>query len=197
MNKRLFKRFAAMNASRSFGEKGTFSPFFEVAMEFYVIKEEYINYLKEYEMLNRGITKVPDVKYETQTKFALGIILEVEKIPYYVMISSFCKKQEANILIRIKGDKKEVKGSLRFNYMIPVPSHCVTRLDFETIENKKYKNLIEKEYRFCKKNKEMIMEKAVRIYDLVVNMKKKNLIDNSCDFKLLEEAYKKYNICTD
>ncbi|MBQ4505048.1 MAG: type III toxin-antitoxin system ToxN/AbiQ family toxin, partial [Firmicutes bacterium] len=104
---------------------------------------------------------------------------------------------EANILIRIKGDKKEVKGSLRFNYMIPVPSHCVTRLDFETIENKKYKNLIEKEYRFCKKNKEMIMEKAVRIYDLVVNMKKKNLIDNSCDFKLLEEAYKKYNICTD
>ncbi|MBQ6684723.1 MAG: type III toxin-antitoxin system ToxN/AbiQ family toxin, partial [Firmicutes bacterium] len=149
-------------------------------MEFYVIKEEYINYLKEYEILNRGITKVPDVKYETQTKFALGIILEVEKIPYYVMISSFCKKQEANILIRIKGDKKEVKGSLRFNYMIPVPSHCVTRLDFETIENKKYKNLIEKEYRFCKKNKEMIMEKAVRIYDLVVNMKKKNLIDNSC-----------------
>ena len=35
--------------------------------------------------------------------------------------SSFDKKQEANILIRVPGDKKEVKGSLRFNYMVPVP----------------------------------------------------------------------------
>ena len=32
----------------------------------------------------------------------------------YVSVSSFDKKQEANILIRITGDEKEVKGSLRF-----------------------------------------------------------------------------------
>lgn len=32
---------------------------------------------------------------------------------YYVSISSFDKKQEANILIRVPGDEKEVKGSLR------------------------------------------------------------------------------------
>lgn len=51
--------------------------------------------------------------------------MKVKEINYYVSISSFDKKQEANILIRIPGDEKEVKGSLRFNYMVPVPEECI------------------------------------------------------------------------
>lgn len=43
----------------------------------------------------------------------------------YVSVSSFDKKQEANILIRIPEDEKEIKGALRFNYMIPVPEECI------------------------------------------------------------------------
>ena len=35
----------------------------------------------------------------------------------YVSVSSFDKKQEANILIRIPEDEKEIKGALRFNYI--------------------------------------------------------------------------------
>ena len=41
--------------------------------------------------------------------------MQVKGMNYYVSVSSFDKKQEANILIRVTGDEKEVKGSLRFN----------------------------------------------------------------------------------
>ena len=51
--------------------------------------------------------------------------MEVNGINYYVSVSSFSKKQEANILIRVPGDEEEVKGSLRFNYMVPVPEECI------------------------------------------------------------------------
>ena len=35
---------------------------------------------------------------------------------YYIAVSSFNKKQEANLLIKIPGDAQAVKGSLRFNW---------------------------------------------------------------------------------
>ena len=81
----------------------------------------------------RGITKVPNIRYADRNKFAFGAVLQVHGINYYVSVSSFDKKQEANILIRIPGDKKEVKGSLRFNYMIPVPNECIERLVIKLI----------------------------------------------------------------
>ena len=54
--------------------------------------------------------------------------MQVHGMNYYVSVSHFYKKQEANILIRVPGDKKEVKGSLRFNYMVPVPDECIEKL---------------------------------------------------------------------
>ena len=47
------------------------------------------------------------------------------------------EKQEANILIRVPGDEKEVKGSLRFNYMVPVPDECIEKLVIKDIEDEK------------------------------------------------------------
>lgn len=161
-------------------------------MEFYVIKEEYINYLKEYETMYRGVTKVPDITYRDHVKLAVGVVLEVNTIPYYVMISSFCKKQEANLLIRVRGDRNEVKGSLRFNYMLPVPKSCLSQFNIRKVENEKYRDLLNKEYRFCKNNETLITEKANQVYDLVVKRKKSVLVANSCEFNLLEKAYFEY-----
>ena len=97
-------------------------------MDFYRINEEYIHFLQKYEKEKRGVTKVPNIHYAERNKFAFGAILKVNSINYYVSVSSFDKKQEANILIRVSGDKKEVKGSLRFNYMVPVPDECLKKL---------------------------------------------------------------------
>ena len=161
-------------------------------MDFYRINEEYNRYLQKYEKENRGVTKVPNIRYTDRNKFAFGAVLQVNSMNYYVSLSSFDKKQEANILIRVPGDKKEVKGSLRFNYMIPVPEESLERLIIKEIEDEKYRLLLNKEYQFCMDNAEAIQRKANKIYEMVITNRKQKLTDNSCDFRILEQGYREY-----
>ena len=161
-------------------------------MDFYKIDEAYIAFLQAYEKKHRGVTKVPNMRYSDRMKFAFGTVLTVNDIKYYVSVSSFDQKQEANILIRVPGDKKEIKGSLRFNYMVPVPDACLERLVISEVSDLKYRTLLNKEFQFCKANADKIEDKAVKIYNRVVEKKKESLVNNSCDFKLLETAYRMY-----
>ena len=161
-------------------------------MDFYRIDESYNAFLQEYEKKHRGVTKVPNIRYSDRNKFSFGTVLTINGINYYVSVSSFNKKQEGNILIRVSGDKEEVKGSLRFNYMIPVPDECITRLVIKDEKDEDYRNLLNKEYRFCKDNEDKIAKKAQKIYDMVTQNRKQQLTDNSCDFVLLEQAYHEY-----
>ena len=161
-------------------------------MDFYRIDEKYNEFLQKYEKTNRGITKVPNIRYTDRNKFAFGAVLEISGMKYYVSISSFDVKQEANILIRVAGDEKEVKGSLRFNYMIPVPETCLTRLIIKDVKDEKYRLLLNKEWKFCVDNIERIQKKANKIYEMVTQNRKQILTDNSCDFTLLEKAYMEY-----
>lgn len=157
-------------------------------MDFYRIDEAYNKYLQEYEKEKRGVTKVPNIRYTDRNKFAFGAVLQINGMNYYVYVSSFSKKQEANILIRVPGDQKEVKGSLRFNYMVPVPDECIERLVIKEIKDEKYRLLLNKEYQFCKDNAERIQKKAGRIYEMVITNCKQILTDNSCAFRILEDG---------
>lgn len=161
-------------------------------MDFYYVDIEYIKFLQQYEKEKRGITKVPNITYKERNKFTFGAVLRINEINYYVALSSFDKKQEANILIRIPGDKKEIKGSLRFNYMLPVPSSCLKKLVIKDIADEKYRILLNKEYKFCNTNADKIRKKANKIYQMVTTNRKQILTDNSCDFLILEEAYRIY-----
>ena len=145
-----------------------------------------------YEYVGRIVKKVPNIRYTDRNKFAFGAVLEVNGMNYYVSVSSFDKKQEANILIRVPGDEKEVKGSLRFNYMIPVPEKCIKKLVIKDVKDEKYRILLNKEYQFCMDNAEKIQKKADKIYKMVTTNRKQILTDNSCDFKLLEQGYQEY-----
>lgn len=95
-------------------------------------------------------------------------------------------------MIRVLGDQKEVKGSLRFNYMVPVPDECIERLVIKEIKDEKYRLLLNKEYQFCKDNAERIQKKAGRIYEMVITNCKQILTDNSCAFRILEDGYREY-----
>lgn len=161
-------------------------------MDFYKVSEEYNKFLQKYEKEQRGVTKVPNIRYSDRNKFAFGAVLIVNGIKYYVSVSSFEKKQEANILIRVPGDEKEVKGSLRFNYMIPVPDSCIERLIIKDVDDEKYRILLNKEYKFCIDNLERIQKKANKIHEMIIQNKKQILTDNSCDFRILEAAYNEY-----
>lgn len=161
-------------------------------MDFYRINEAYNRFLQEYEKKKRGVTKVPNIRYTDRNKFAFGAVLQVNGMKYYVSVSSFDKKQEANILIRVPGDKKEVKGSLRFNYMVPVPDECIEKLVIKDVKDEKYRLLLNKEYKFCIKNAERIQKKANKIYKMVKANNKQILTDNSCAFYILEEGCQEY-----
>lgn len=161
-------------------------------MDFYRINEEYNKFLQRYEKEKRGIAKVPNVRYTDHNKFTFGAVMQVNGMNYYVSVSSFDKKQEANMLIRVPGDNKEIKGSLRFNYMVPVPDECIERLIIKEIKDEKYRILLNKEYQFCIKNAEKIQRKANKIYKMVTTNRKQVLTDNSCAFHILEEGCREY-----
>ena len=161
-------------------------------MDFYRINEEYNKFLQRYEKEKRGVTKVPNIRYKDRNKFAFGAVMQVNGMNYYVSVSSFDKKQEANILIRVPGDEKEVKGSLRFNYMVPVPDECIEKLVIKDVEDEKYRLLLNKEYQFCMNNAERIQKKANKIYEMVITNRKQILVDNSCAFHILEDGCREY-----
>ena len=72
--------------------------------------------------------------------------------------------------------EKEIKGSLRFNYMIPVPEECIERLIIKDVKDEKYRLLLNKEYQFCMDNAERIQKKANKIYEMVTTNRKQKLI---------------------
>ncbi|MCD7950041.1 MAG: type III toxin-antitoxin system ToxN/AbiQ family toxin [Erysipelotrichaceae bacterium] len=161
---------------------------------FYFVDEDYINFLKEYEIKHRGFTTVPNVVYTNRNKFLYGTVLEVERKKYFVPISSYSKKYRENLLIKIQehGHDKVV-GSLRFNYMIPVPDKCVHIYNFkECFETHERRIFIEKEYRYCKSKRLTIQKYAKDTYIRVVSKSNEKLLRNSCDFKLLEQAYEEH-----
>lgn len=162
---------------------------------FYCVDINYINYLKKIEIKTRGFTTVPNVQYTTRNKFLYGAVLEINQVNYFVPVSSYTKKQEDNIQIKVQNHHQtEIVGTLRFNYMIPVPKQCLCLIDFkDTKKISQYrKRLLEKEYRFCKKKRAVIQKQAKKTYIRVINKTDEELTKNSCDFYLLEEAYANY-----
>jgi len=161
---------------------------------FYFVNEAYIEFLKEREIQKRGFTTVPNVTYNSRNKFLYGAVLEINNIKYFVPVSSYTKKQQDNFLIKITDHHKDkVVGSLRFNYMIPVPDKCLKLFDFKIDEESSERRIfIEKEYRFCKNKRSAIQKNAKKTYNRVINAVDEALIKNSCDFRLLEQAYRDY-----
>lgn len=161
---------------------------------FYHINSDYINFLKNYEREKVGHTCVPNIQYKTSNKFVFGAVMDINGINYFVPISLYSKKQEDVILIRDKKNKSDILGSLRFAYMLPVPRFCLVKLEINSIENGYRKTHISKELAFCRRERDKIFKQAEKTYFRVTNKVNELLVKNSCDFKLLEQAYIEYCI---
>ncbi|MFR7819423.1 type III toxin-antitoxin system ToxN/AbiQ family toxin [Candidatus Pseudoruminococcus sp.] len=162
---------------------------------FYYIKEDYVDFLKKYETAKRGFTCVPNAQYWNTNKFTFGAVLEVSGEEYFVPVSSYDKKQQDVILItdknpRNKGNK--VLGSLRLAYMIPVPKSCIIKVDINKMPTEYSRVHVSKELAFCRRNRDKIQKQAQKTYNRVVSKQFPELTRNSCDFKLLEQAYVVY-----
>ncbi len=166
---------------------------------FYYIDNDYIDFLKKFEKEKRGFTCVPNAQYWNTNKFTFGAVLEVNKLQYFVPVSSYSKPQQDVVLIKDKHPKhpkykNNVLGSLRFAYMIPVPRECVIKLDIKNLPTENSRIHISKELAFCRRNRDAIFRQAQKTYERVTKKVSPELTKNSCDFKLLEQAFIDYSL---
>ena len=156
--------------------------------DFFYVDGEYINYLKKAEENRRSFTCVPNVHYWNTDKFVFGAVLLINEIPYFVPVTSYSKPQQDLLLLRDKKDNK-ILGSIRFNYMIPVPIKCLHKLNIAELSTAQSRAHASKELAFCRRNRDKIYKRAKNTYMRVLSGKYPELTRNSCDFRLLEEAY--------
>ena len=160
--------------------------------DFYYVDADYIEYLKKTEESSRGFTRVPNVHYWNTNKFVFGAFLLINDIQYFVPVTSYSKPQQDLLLLRDKKDNK-VLGSIRFNYMIPVPARCLHKLNIADLPTAQSRAHASKELAFCRRNRDRIYKTAKNTYLRVLSGKYPELTKNSCDFGLLEKACISYS----
>ncbi len=135
---------------------------------------------------------MPNVQYQSgNTKFFYGTVLTIEGMNYFVPISSKIHNRQDDI-INTNDKFKSKSGTLRFMYMLPIPKKCLSFLDLSQVQNYTQKERIRKELAFCRRNKDKIEKQAKHTYERIANRINDDLVRSSCDFKLLEKAYREY-----
>ena len=119
---------------------------------------------------------MPDVIYPNRnSKLVCGVVFRTlnQEMDYYVGLTSYTTQKSENILIKTEDLIRPIKGSLRFNYMFPVPAARLTIVDINRQENRKYKGLLNEDYKFIDSNREIIFNKAKEVYEKI---SKKNAV---------------------
>ena len=174
-------------------------------LTFFTVKDDYIQYLREKD--NRVLYNKPD----NRRRPYVGFVLEINNSSYLVPLTSkvrstnkittkipntFTKKQMSEPDFETKYPK--FIGSIKFNCMIPVFDEVIDKINLDklstTTDGDKYKDLLIKEILFCNNNKDNIINKAQKTYEMCEKKKpyEAKLIEACCDFKLLEQECKLY-----
>ena len=153
-------------------------------LKFYNIDDQYIEYLYQFDK------KVPFNKNSKRPY--IGIILEINGITYFAPM--FSPKQQHS---KYKANETHIRigenlGMIKLNNMIPVNKENLKYINFNDIQDKKYKNLLIQQNNFIQLNADDIRQTAEKLYKFVTIDKKEFFIKLCCDFKLLEEKCKYY-----
>ncbi len=174
-------------------------------LELYNVSDKYIEYLRKTEKnvySNKEEQRIHMRKY-------LGVVFRIGVYNYYIPLSSPKKGDYIDVngtkqirkstltIIRIVSEnstgEKELKGTLRISNMIPVPDIELILYDIENESDSRYKDLIQKELIFIRKNRKKIFKNAEIVY------KQKKLgevtagyMDAVLDFEKLEKLYNSY-----
>ncbi|MGN0728050.1 type III toxin-antitoxin system ToxN/AbiQ family toxin [Treponema sp.] len=186
-------------------------------LTFININQDYLKYLHEF------CSEVYYKSIGYDNKPYLGILLNSENIQYVIPLSSAKEKHKTwknieadRFLIYEKYDKSAVSGKavckemsdgtiehllsiIDLKKMIPIKDGLYTKVDLihsesDSEETRNYKNLMNKEFVFCLKILNLIIQKAGRLYEK--QMKTGRIIPFCCDFKLLEEKCSEYCLFT-
>lgn len=160
-------------------------------LKLYHIRGDYINYLKSYDNnvqnnYDNGKNKKPYV----------GIVLKINNQSYFAPLTSpkdkhLKLKNSDPTTFKIK-EHNNFYGSILLNNMIPVKDKDISKIDIHGIQDKQYKNILNREHEIILKNSDKIKNKAEVLYHAVVNKSNKYFSKVSCDFLKLEKACDNY-----
>ena len=176
---------------------------------FYLIDEPYLKYLHEID---------EEVRYDEykdyERKPFVGILVQVRGYTYFIPLTSAKQKRASwnnvdktyyliyeiidqknkrtNDVVKPYSDTQYLKifAALDIKKMVPVPDGLYKKKDFNAETDLKYRALLQKEYRFCLKIKDGILEKAKTIYSQQKTTQK--VLRFHCDFAKLEKACDEY-----
>lgn len=157
-------------------------------MKFYHIKDEYIDFLKKYD------GKVAYNKQESRPY--LGVVLEIDSHKYYAPFTSpkpKHQKMKNGIDFRKIGGGRY--GAINFNNMIPVPDSALILLDINSIQDEKYRNLLNDQRVEIISDWKGITATALKLHRMLMKDEKelsdfeKAVKTRCCDIKLLESVY--------
>ena len=165
-------------------------------LNFYIIDEDYINYLSDFDK---------HIAYnKNETRPYIGVVLIIQEHYYFAPLFSPKKKHKSykeNLsffkIVNLK--TKSDLGIIRFTDMIPVLLENVCLLDAKT-KSYGYKRLLSEQYSYINlpQNKQKIMDKAEKIYNIVTSESNSKMAKFykglCCNFKLLEEKSLTYKV---
>lgn len=137
-----------------------------------------------------------------QHRIYVGIVVVCKGHKYLIPLSHPAekhKKMKPRVDFDKIFDKKgKMLGVLNYNLMIPVEDKQLIKVNLkqdkkDTIAEKHYKQLCVDEITWCRKNAEVIINKANCLYDLCTNNSNYKGKDRCLDFEKLEKECIRYN----
>lgn len=168
-------------------------------LKIYSVSDNYISFLRKY--VSGVYSNKEDAR--SHTRKYLGAVYCINGYNYYIPLSSpkdtdyqILKGEKVirrsivpimRIVEKLSDETLELKRTLRISHMIPVPSSELILYDLDNETDLPYKDLVQKEVIFIRKNKDKIVKNAELLYKQKINNDKTaNYIKTALDYKLLE-----------
>ena len=139
-------------------------------MKFYNIADEYINFLRTFD------SKVSENKQESRPY--IGVVIEIEEMKYYAPFTSPKAKHRK---MKNGKDFRKIQGG-----------------EYGAI--KKYRRLLQNQYRAIRADSEEIIKTAARLRKLVMTGDEnlttfdKRIKERCCNLKIIEQVYTQFNM---
>lgn len=130
----------------------------------------------------------------SSTKPFIGVLFNVDGLDYIAPLTSAKPKHDkiknsspTAFKIFENNTNEKLLALVQLNNMIPVKYSNIQKLDVATFDFK-YQSLLLKQINYIRSNKDKLIKKAQKLYDMVTVKQIPNFVNVSCDFKALEAA---------
>lgn len=168
----------------------------ESNLQIYTITDKYINFLRKID--ERVLKNYPKPKIRPY----LGVILTIGIHQYFAPMSSYKPQKHDginnNTIFKVYADQTMQRklAVIQLNNMVPIIASEIEHVNFSSFMNdeagRKYRDLLQQEYRYILSKQENIRKRAKKLHDDVTERHSKFYTRLCCDFALLEQEYTKF-----